>query len=355
MHLFTTEEYADIVFVYGYSNGNAREAAREYRRRYPNRHQPAHTVFSASFRRLREAGNPAPKKAIRPTEVNVQDEENVIDAALDNPSISVRRISSNVHVSPNFAWRVLNREMLHPFHRQNVQALHAGDAPQRLEFCRWLLQQQAQNDRFISLVMWSDEACFTRDGINNNHNEHVWALQNPHAIRSRRFQQRFSVNVWGGIFNNNLLPVHVLNDRLNADLYRHFLEHDLLEFIDDVQLNIIQNMWYQHDGAPPHRGRQVAAWLNEHFPNKWIGQGGPISWPPRSPDLNPLDFYLWGHMKQLVYHVEITTHQQLLERIQDAANQIRNDPNLILRVTESLVRRCEACIQAEGGHFEQFL
>ncbi|KAL1488188.1 hypothetical protein ABEB36_015145 [Hypothenemus hampei] len=46
MHLFTTEEYADITFVYGYSNGNAREAAREYRRRYPNRHQPAHTVFS---------------------------------------------------------------------------------------------------------------------------------------------------------------------------------------------------------------------------------------------------------------------------------------------------------------------
>ena len=123
MHLFTTEEYADIVFIYGNSNGNARKAAREYQRRYPDRHQPAHTVFSASFRRLREAGNPAPQKAIRPTEVNVADEENVIDAVVDNPSISVRRISTNVHVTPNFAWRVLNREMLHPFHRQNVQAL----------------------------------------------------------------------------------------------------------------------------------------------------------------------------------------------------------------------------------------
>ncbi|XP_023311154.1 uncharacterized protein LOC108917857 [Anoplophora glabripennis] len=72
-----------------------------------------------------------------------------------------------------------------------VQALDDGDAPQRLEFRRWLLEQHVQNDRFISLIVWSDETCFTRDGINNNHNEHIWALQNPHAVRSRRFQQKY--------------------------------------------------------------------------------------------------------------------------------------------------------------------
>ncbi|KAL1502119.1 hypothetical protein ABEB36_007311 [Hypothenemus hampei] len=49
IHLFTSEEYVDMVFVYGYFNRNARQAAREYRQRYPNRHQPAQTVFNASF------------------------------------------------------------------------------------------------------------------------------------------------------------------------------------------------------------------------------------------------------------------------------------------------------------------
>ncbi|EZA62612.1 hypothetical protein X777_10243, partial [Ooceraea biroi] len=41
--------------------------------------------------------------------------------------------------------------------------------------------------------------------------------------------------------------------------------------------------------------------LNESFPDRWIGRGGRISWPARSPDLTPLDFFLWGHLKNEVY------------------------------------------------------
>ena len=44
---------------------------------------------------------------------------------------------------------------------------------------------------------------------------------------------------------------------------------------------------------------------NQHFANKWIGRGGPIAWPARSPDLNPLDFHLWGHLKSIVYATSI--------------------------------------------------
>ena len=45
--------------------------------------------------------------------------------------------------------------------------------------------------------------------------------------------------------------------------------------------------------------------LNESFPNRWLGRGGPVAWPPRSPDLTPLDYYLWGHMKTLVYETKV--------------------------------------------------
>jgi hypothetical protein len=41
--------------------------------------------------------------------------------------------------------------------------------------------------------------------------------------------------------------------------------------------------------------------LNNNYTNRWIGRRGPIAWPARSPDLNPLDFYLWGHLKTIVY------------------------------------------------------
>jgi hypothetical protein len=40
--------------------------------------------------------------------------------------------------------------------------------------------------------------------------------------------------------------------------------------------------------------------LNDTFLNQWIGCGSTINWPPRSPDLTPLDFCLWGWLKSEV-------------------------------------------------------
>jgi hypothetical protein len=37
------------------------------------------------------------------------------------------------------------------------------------------------------------------------------------------------------------------------------------------------------------------------YPNRWIGRGGLRHWPALSPDLNPLDFFLWGYVKNVVY------------------------------------------------------
>ena len=38
--------------------------------------------------------------------------------------------------------------------------------------------------------------------------------------------------------------------------------------------------------------------MNAIFDEKWIGRGGPVAWPPRSPDLTPPDYFLWGFVKE---------------------------------------------------------
>ena len=53
-------------------------------------------------------------------------------------------------------------------------------------------------------------------------------------------------------------------------------------------------MWYQHDGAPAHFSIATRQVLNDKYPNRCIGRGGPVPWPPRSPDLTPLDCFLMG-------------------------------------------------------------
>ncbi|KAM0730400.1 hypothetical protein ACS0PU_002729 [Formica fusca] len=72
------------------------------------------------------------------------------------------------------------------------------------------------------------------------------------------------------------------------------------------------------------------------------------------PDINPLD-YLWGHLKTLVYAVEITNEEKLHQRIVDACKTIRNRHGIFERVRQSVIRRVHACIETGGGHFEHSL
>jgi len=92
-----------------------------------------------------------------------------------------------------------------------------------------------------------------------------------------------------------------LDDRMTGQNYLDFLQNELPKQLEDVPLATRIAMYFQHAGAPSHYTRQVLQHLNDTFPNRWIGRGGTINWPPRSPDLTPLDFCLWGLMKSEVY------------------------------------------------------
>ena len=44
---------------------------------------------------------------------------------------------------------------------------------------------------------------------------------------------------------------------------------------------------FQQDGATAHYAVSIRKWLDEHFPDRWIGHRGFVEWPARSPDLTP--------------------------------------------------------------------
>jgi len=79
--------------------------------------------------------------------------------------------------------------------------------------------------------------------------------------------------------------------------------------LDDVSLDIQERMFFQQDGAPAHNAIIVRQYLNQIFPNRWIGTNGVVSWPARSPDLMSLDFFLWGYLKTAVYADPPVNHQ----------------------------------------------
>jgi hypothetical protein len=98
--------------------------------------------------------------------------------------------------------------------------------------------------------------------------------------------------VWTASFGDYLVDLHVLPHRLTGNRYQDFLLHDLPKLLEGVPLAVRARMWYMHDGAPAHFSRAVRDVLSNTYHDRWIGRGGPTAWPPPSPDLNPLDFYL---------------------------------------------------------------
>ncbi|KYN18416.1 hypothetical protein ALC57_09291 [Trachymyrmex cornetzi] len=93
--------------------------------------------------------------------------------------------------------------------------------------------------------------------------------------------------------------------------------------------------------------------LSQRFPNRWIGRGGPVLWPPRSPDLNPLDFFLWGYVKDAVYSETPTTRWNMMERIKRAYEAIT--PLMLGNVQRNFRCRLLLCLENNGAHFEHLL
>ncbi|GBN39250.1 hypothetical protein AVEN_167095-1, partial [Araneus ventricosus] len=118
----------------------------------------------------------------------------------------------------------------------------------------------------------------------------------------------------------------------------------------DLPLSDLRNVWFQHDGAPPHKVSSVQKYNWDTFQQQVIGYGGSVEWPPRSPDLNPMDFFLWGYIQQRVYATPKPTLQELRNRITDACASV--SPAMLYNVQQEVQSRIQMCIVAEGHIFD---
>ena len=353
---YSFNEYSDMLLCLGAMENVAAEAAREYARRYPARRHPNANVIRRLETRLRETGQllPVHVNQGRPRTVRTAAfEEQILAAVQDAPGRSIRGLAREIGTDIHIVHDVLRDELYHPYHYRQVQALLPEDYLPRVNFCEWLLERHENDPGFISNILWTDESYFSRDGVFNMHNNHVWAAENPHAIRPRGHQHRLGVNLWAGIVNTHVIGPFELPERLDAETFYDFLQDDFENLLENVPLAVRRRIWLQMDGAPAHFARRVRGWCDREFPNRWIGRGGPIAWPPRSPDLTACDFFLWGHLKGLVYTTPRNNLADLRQRIDAAVQTI--SPEMLQSVQGNIVRRARLCIQVEGRNFEQLL
>lgn len=115
----------------------------------------------------------------------------------------------------------------------------------------------------------------------------------------------------------------------------------------------MNNVLFQQDGATPHTAKIVLEWLAEKFGEHFISLRSNIEWPPHSPDLNPLDFFLWGYLKDRVYSPPPQDTSALKMSIPREIRRITVDS--CKNVIRNFRDRMRLVTEKQGGHLEHVL
>ena len=93
--------------------------------------------------------------------------------------------------------------------------------------------------------------------------------------------------------------------------------------------------------------------LNEVFGNnRVVGLGHDVEWPPRSPDLTPCDFFLWGYIKSKVFVNPPQTIHDLRQKIINEFNALQQQQDMIRNAVRGMQKRALLCVERNGGHVE---
>ncbi|GFV33158.1 uncharacterized protein TNCV_2768761 [Trichonephila clavipes] len=124
-------------------------------------------------------------------------------------------------------------------------------------------------------------------------------------------------------------------------------------FIPELNNHDVQELWFQQDGATCHTARATNDLLKDTFGDRLISRFGPVNWPPRSCDLTPLDYFLWGYVKSLVYADKPQTLDHLEDNIRRVIAYIR--PQMLEKVIENWTSRLDYIRASRGSPMPEII
>lgn len=196
-------------------------------------------------------------------------------------------------------------------------------------------------------TLFTDEKIFTVEQALNKQNDRILSSSLP--TESDRGVPRSahpsSVMVWAGISAEHKSPLIFVDPGVKVNQH-YYVEQILAKMLPWAQTTFNSDWLFQQDGAPAHTAKKTQQWLRDHK----IDFIAKDEWPGFSPDLNPMDFSIWGYMESRVCRTRHNNLESLKKSLQHEWNKIPND---LLRATILAVpKRLDACIKANGNIFE---
>lgn len=359
MERFTGADRAFCVREFYRNNDSATIARRKFRE-YQNLRNfkdiPSVQTIKNWVIKFEESGSTLDKqRSGRPRTSRTEENIDVVKHSIrENPTQSTRKRSSALNLPRTSLQRILKKDLhLHPYKIQLVQKLKDTDTIHRLNFANEML------NRFTSFnnVLFSDEAHFHINGHVNKQNCRYWSCENPNRKHQKPLHSP-KVTVWAALSAHGIIGPYFFEDGRGRAVT--VTSQRYVAMIEDFFTPELQNFpgfntrtWFQQDGATAHTSNVAMPVVRQLFPNKVISRRGDIPWPPRSPDLTQMDFFLWGYLKTKVYETNPRSIDVLKENIQ---REMANITELTCRaVMDNFKRRLQECRDRNGLHLDDVI
>lgn len=302
----------------------------------------------------RRLGSGRPRTAR--TVENIDEVQGLVLSQEDMPNThrSQRQIARETGISQRSVNRIIKRDLhLKCFKKRRAQELTEANKKARLDRCRQLLKRYPKT--LMNFIVFTDEKLFTVAAPSNTQNDRFYVTEGTrkkdvHSDRLLRMRPTFSKSlmVSVGVSGLGCTRIHFVEPgvKINGAYYRDvLLMQDLLPDIRQLSEFYV----FQQDGAPAHRARETVQLLQDETPD-FIP---PSLWPPNSPDLNPVDYKIWGILQERVYKAKVRNVDELRERIIEEWDRL--DQRIVDAAVKQWRKRLTACVKAKGGHFEHYL
>ena len=176
----------------------------------------------------------------------------------------------------------------------------------------------------------------------------IWiATNNRDMPRVMKIKFPATVMVFGVVSSEgHIMPPHIFEVglKVNTKVYLDVRKSVVIPWCNQVASG--RPCVWQQGSAPAHKSKETQAWLQ-----KECYDFVPFShWPLSSPDLNPLDYFIWSHIENITNTTSHNTKASLITAIRRVFTEL--PPALVEKACSQFLIRIEAVIEAEGGYIE---
>ncbi|GFV98374.1 putative transposable element [Trichonephila clavipes] len=241
------------------------------------------------------------------------------------------------------------------YSKDNLVALHFKYDQARRRFVEWAQNEIAIVPNFHKRILFSGEAHFWLNGYVNKQNCRIWSEANPQVYVETPLHPE-KLTVWCALWAGGIIGPYFFknneghNVTVHGDRYRAMITNF---FIPELNNHDVQELWFQQDGATCPTARATIDLLKDTFGDRLISHFGPVNWPPRSCDLTPLNYFLRGYVKSLVYADKPQTLDYLEDNIRRVIADIR--PQMLEKVIENWTSRLDYIRASRGSPMPEII